>query len=457
MTTRAAIYARISDDRAGGGLGVGRQEKDCRALAERYGWEVEKVYVDNDVSAYDRRRKRAAWTEMLTAFAEGQVNAVIAWHPDRLYRQMRDLLALIELCDHGRVKIATVTAGDIDLSTATGRAVAKTVAAWNEHESEHKAERIRAKARELADAGKVGNGGPRPFGYQPDRVTLDPDEAAILRDCYAQILAGKGLSTIVRQLNHEGITTSTGGLWSVQGLKFTLLRGRNMGWREHHGRLAARAVWEPIVDEQTWHQVRAVLTDPGRSNVGQAQYVRRYLLTGFLRCGRCGAALKPTKNRSDVQRFACRAEPGRPKCPGGCSVVYLPVEDLVVDLLLDRLEGLEPEPAPDPSDSLRERIAQEEARLDALADAYADEDGDVLELRRAGRKIRERIADLRRQISAVVVEQRLDPFRVRLEWQGYDLAQRREVLGQVVERVDIAPARRGLNRFDPARVTVVWR
>ena len=59
---RAAIYARISNDpgtanddqprRGGNGLGVQRQQDDCRALADQLGWEVVAVHVDNDISAY---------------------------------------------------------------------------------------------------------------------------------------------------------------------------------------------------------------------------------------------------------------------------------------------------------------------------------------------------------------------------------------------------------------------
>ncbi|MDQ3480180.1 MAG: recombinase family protein, partial [Actinomycetota bacterium] len=49
---RAAILVRISDDRAGDAAGVGRQEKDARALAERLGWQVGEVIIENDVSAY---------------------------------------------------------------------------------------------------------------------------------------------------------------------------------------------------------------------------------------------------------------------------------------------------------------------------------------------------------------------------------------------------------------------
>jgi DNA invertase Pin-like site-specific DNA recombinase len=48
---RAAVYVRISSDRVGAGLGVARQEEDCRGLYDRLGWQVARVYSDNDVSA----------------------------------------------------------------------------------------------------------------------------------------------------------------------------------------------------------------------------------------------------------------------------------------------------------------------------------------------------------------------------------------------------------------------
>jgi site-specific DNA recombinase len=56
MGTAVAIYARISQDRTGEGLGVERQLKDCRAEAERRGWLVAQEYVDDDISAWNPRR-----------------------------------------------------------------------------------------------------------------------------------------------------------------------------------------------------------------------------------------------------------------------------------------------------------------------------------------------------------------------------------------------------------------
>src|SRR5215467_3823613 len=78
---RAGIYVRISSDRTGAGLGVARQEEDCRALCERAGWPVHRVYVDNDVSAYSGK-PRPAWQQLMGDVTAGLVTAVVCWHVD---------------------------------------------------------------------------------------------------------------------------------------------------------------------------------------------------------------------------------------------------------------------------------------------------------------------------------------------------------------------------------------
>ena len=62
------------------------------------------------------------------------------------------------------------------------------------YESEHKAERHRRKALELARDGKLGGGGSRPFGFEADFKTLQPDEAMILRSLVARFLDGESMA-----------------------------------------------------------------------------------------------------------------------------------------------------------------------------------------------------------------------------------------------------------------------
>ena len=68
------------------------QEKECRQRADGLGWEVVGVCVDNDVSAYSGKR-RPQYEQMVEAVNAGLVQAVLAWHPDRITRQPKELEA----------------------------------------------------------------------------------------------------------------------------------------------------------------------------------------------------------------------------------------------------------------------------------------------------------------------------------------------------------------------------
>ena len=130
MTT-ALIYARISKDGAGEHLGVDRQERLCRDLATRDGLtvlDVLDVLVDNDISAYNGTR-RPAFGRMFEMVRAGQVGAVVTYHADRLYRRTTDLERLINLVESSGAQVHTVAAGNVDLTTASGRMVARMLGA----------------------------------------------------------------------------------------------------------------------------------------------------------------------------------------------------------------------------------------------------------------------------------------------------------------------------------------
>ncbi|WP_234442103.1 recombinase family protein [Streptomyces sp. NRRL S-1448] len=214
MTTRAAIYVRISQDRGGAGLGIARQEEGCRALCARKGWDVVDVYPDNDVSAYSGA-PRPKWQELLADINEGIVNAVVCWHVDRLTRSPRELEDVIDLADRHGLELATVS-GEIDLATPTGRMIARMLGAAARHEAEHKAERQQRQRRQAAEAGKVAGGGKRPFGYEDDRITLKKGEAEIVREGTRRVLAGESLSSICRDWQARKMEDSHGGWYPLE-------------------------------------------------------------------------------------------------------------------------------------------------------------------------------------------------------------------------------------------------
>ena len=148
----AAIYARISADVEGTGLGVTRQLEDCRKLAADRGWPVGDEYVDNDVSAFSGKPRRE-YARMLDDLASGARDAVIVYNLDRLHRRPVELEEFVALCERVGVRdVATVTA-DIDLGNDDGLFMARIFAAFAAKESGRKSARIRRKMLQNAEQG----------------------------------------------------------------------------------------------------------------------------------------------------------------------------------------------------------------------------------------------------------------------------------------------------------------
>ena len=74
---RAAIYTRVSKDRANG-RSVQEQETECRAVCDREGWTIDHVIVDNDIGASrDSRGTHTGWAEIKTLIAEDGFDVLV--------------------------------------------------------------------------------------------------------------------------------------------------------------------------------------------------------------------------------------------------------------------------------------------------------------------------------------------------------------------------------------------
>jgi len=471
----AAIYCRISDDREGAGLGVARQEADCRPLCDRRGYsgDAVRVYVDNDVSAYSGRR-RPAYERLLADIAAGQVRLVVTWHADRLHRSPGELEAFIATVEAAGVDVETARAGVLDLSTPSGRMVARQLGAVARYESEHKSERQRRKHQELAEAGKSSGGGTRPYGYQANRRTVKPDEADRVREAADRILTGESIRSVCRDFAARGVPTVQGGSWKPTVLRNVLLSARISGRREHGRRdprtgsivvapiTSEAAECEAIISPEVSDRLRELLGDP-RRRWAQPWNRRSYLLHGIARCGRCGKPLVARPRSGGARCYVCASGPGF----GGCGKIRITAEDLEAQVQLDVVSAIDEgafdtvlrEGDDTAAAGAREETIRLQNRLDALARQYAAEELSDSEWR-AMREIlverrdaaEHRYADLRGSRSLRSLPTPLLPA-----WEAFTFGQRRSILVDLVSEVRVGPGIRGLNRFDPRRVTIVWK
>jgi site-specific DNA recombinase len=460
---RAGIYARISSDREGDGLGVARQVEDCERLAERKGWRIIERYVDDDVSAYGGTR-RPEYARMLDDLHSGVIDGVVVWHLDRLHRQPKELEEFFDVCKAARVdRLASVT-GDIDLADHDGQFMARILGAVAKKESDDKSRRIRRKHEELAERGKRSGGGSRAYGFERDGVTVRESEAVIVRECARRFLAGESIRSICSDLNERGVPAASGGPWSPQTLRRMLGSGRISGQREHKREIITAAEWPAIIDPAQTAQIRARLADPDRRTNKSA---RRYLLTGLLRCGHCGEPLVARPRSGGLRRYACAKGPGF----SGCGRTYInapDVEAFVVEMILFRLDspelaaaassrGGEPE-----AERWQAEIDAARRQLEELATAYGEQQITMAEVIAARKPIEARLSAARRQLGKLSRTAALDGYlgnadALRDAWAGLDLSRQRAIVAALLDRVEVGPGRRGYNRFDESRLRPVWR
>lgn len=462
-TPKAAIYLRISSDHTGQELGVSRQREDCLALCEAKGWEPVE-YIDNDISA-SSGKKRPAYERMLTDIREGRIVAVVCWDLDRLHRRPIELEGFMALADERHLALATAS-GDVDLSTAQGRLVARLKGSVAAHEIEHKRARQVRAAQQKAEAGRPQ--WVRAFGYDDQRQP-HPVTAPMVREAYASVLAGGSISDVARTWNAAGKHGLTGKPWSASTVSLFLRSPRNCGLRSHQGQIVGKGTWPGLVDEGTWKATQSLLNAPGRAPGKKT--VRQHPLTGVLQCGKpdCGGYLagnwvmqkQAGGPRAHAITYTCR------RCRG-VSIRAEHVVPLVYDIVGGRLAK------PDAADLLKAEI-HDEAEAEALRteaqalygqieEAEAEYDDGVIDGRRlAARK--ERVAEK----LAVIERKQQDAERLRVladiplgEPEAVEAVKQlspdrfRAVVNLLVT-ITVAPVGKGGHVFNPDRLSVEWR
>jgi DNA invertase Pin-like site-specific DNA recombinase len=485
---RAAIYCRISRDKRGEGLGVERQEQACRELAQAHGWAVTQVYVDNDVSAYNRSVSRPRYAAMLHAIKAEQFDKVVVWDADRLHRRNVELEPYIDATESAGVDTHVVTAGHYDLSTVSGRMTARIIGAVAQQESEHKAERIRAAQLQARRAGKPRTDGRRSFGYHfaDGEYVVDEREAEALREAARQVLAGVSLRQVARRMADNGIKTTRGNPMTAESLRDTIKTPRVAGlvsWnpKDRKGKRlrdnrqildGVTGQWQPILDVDTWRAVCDVLDNPAKE-MNRRGNRNKHLGSGIFAC-ECGDTLQVKyKTRADgtqFRRYTCRRrEPLHVPASGFHSSGHGDfIDELVSEVVLQRLERTDirahlalTSGRVDEVGRLTDKRAQVRQRLDDLDEQVALGAISPAAYARIAPKVEAQVAELDAQLADLAGHDNAlaplaDADDVREWWAGADLDLRRAVVRSLVD-ITLTHGTPGRKTFEPERVKFDWK
>ena len=469
--TRAAIYLRVSENRTDEEANtISNHRTDCEALCKREGWTVVGEYVDDGYTATGGKH-RPAFDRMTRDAANGAFDVIVAWHDDRLWRSVADQQAVLAMAQVVGLKLlATVNGGRYDPSDAGDEFMSTIQAAVAARESADKSRRLLRRQAQKAEDGEW-HGGRRGFGHTSNGkggLKLVPSEAKAIRDAARRVLRGESVSSIVLDWNARGITTTTGGRWRVDTLASLLQQPRLAGLRSHHGTVTAGS-WPTIIDMETHERLVAMFDSRRRGP--RLPRPRTRLLTGLLRCGKCGASMVSSRDSTATARYVCPAKPSG-GC-GGMSVTGAHVEEAVRDLILDHLDSDEfadalhraREAASSNSDEVEkaaDRLTRDRARLVELGDLFADGEVDRAEYRRLVARVQTRLVQdeavverARAVVPALAYEGQVE--QVAKAWEHMTLGERRTVIDALAEGFVIRSAVRPVNVWNSDRVDPCWR
>jgi DNA invertase Pin-like site-specific DNA recombinase len=406
--------------------------------------ELTRIIEEVGRSGYkESRHTRQAPKEALLDIKTGASDVVVAWRIDRVARNARELLNLINAIEEAGGAFASVMEKQFDTSTAMGRAMVTIVAALAELESAIKSERTQ-EWQDYRRAQGATPTGPTPFGYRRVRKTLvvNEDEAAIVRTAAQMLIDG----VTVKQVQKYMTETATSRDVSYSGAAQIMTGPTIAGLRKGDDGVFFKGQWAAILERDTWEQVRAIFSDPDRRRE-KGFNARRHLLGGLIVCGRdgCCGTFRSKIGPRQTLRYACRV------CD--LSISAPDIDGHVEDAVLGALDN---------QAVWRHLQRQGHQHVDTrlLEDALGDlarrrllppTDPDCLTLKEwelMSREIRAQMINAAAQpVELPVVA---DPVS---EWPDLPIDAKRLIINAVISRIEVAPAVLGKG-FDTDRITL---
>lgn len=485
------LYARISEDPRDRKRGVHRQMQDLREYAAELGGEVVGEYEENDVSAHDESVERPKYDAMMAAAiaaAGPGVRVIIAaYHPSRLWRRPVERAQAIEDLRKVNGWVGFESGGMFNLTKATDRSQLRQVGESDTAESEVKSERVARAARERAEEGrsngKVAYGWERRYRYD-DRGQVDgfddlehPEQAPVVREIVARLLANESIIGITGDLNARGIPSpgagqkrkhrtlgqvEDGSLWNKTSVKKIALRPANIALRIHHGELYP-AAWPRLISDEDHARLKAMFAT--RAVTREKPGLRKHLLSWgeVATCGVCGGHLRSaTKGNAKFGHkqltYVCASPRG---CVGRNEAALDEfVSELAIAILSDPASADLFRPDDSAAMAALERAEGLRAKQEGAADDYAAGDITREQLHRITQSLKRQITEAQEEARRLMPAANISVLdglvgpHARERWKALEAPRRRTVLEVIGLRIKVHPATRKGPGFDSESIEV---
>src|SRR6201992_175193 len=208
----AAIYARVSSEQQREENTIASQTASLIECAQSHDLEVPKEWVFEDEGYSGAMLERPGLEQVRDLAAEGQIQVVLAYAPDRLSRKYAYQILLIE--EFARHGVETLFVKSPQGDSAEDQLLVQFQGMIAEYERAQILERSRRGKRHRAQVSEVSVLSNAPFGYRFIRKTdhsaayyqIDEEQARIVRWMFElYTVQGLSIGAIARLLNEQAI------------------------------------------------------------------------------------------------------------------------------------------------------------------------------------------------------------------------------------------------------------
>ena len=455
----AAIYARVSSEQQREENTIASQTASLIEFANQHELEVPKEWVLEDEGYSGATLERPGLERVRDLAAEGQIQVVLAYSPDRLSRKYAYQILLIE--EFARHGVETLFVKSPQGNSPEDQLLVQFQGMIAEYERAQILERSRRGKRHRAHTGEVSVMSGAPYGYRYIRKTeealaayiINEAEASVVRRVYEMYtVEGLSIAEITRRLNREGVPPRRAGRWE-RSVVWGMLRNPAYRGVACFGktRLSPRAQMRPqrrrgittpsntaghqrpreewieipvpaLVTEESFARAQELLSHNKIRSLPRT--IAPSVVQGLVGCAKCGYALSRTSTQTSARKihyYKCIGSDswrklGGPVCDNGrfirqelldqivwAEVVRLLEDPALIQQELDRrlAAARTSDPTRKREQSLQRELSQVDKGIERLLTAYQEELLSLEQLRERMPMLRQRQQALRAELQAI--------------------------------------------------------
>jgi len=326
---RVAPYCRVSTDTEDQANSFESQKLYFESkIEENPKWEMVKMYADAGISGTNTA-KRTEFNNMIRDAKAGKIDLIITKEVSRFARNTVDTLKYTRELKSWGVGVFFCN-DNINTLDGDGELRLTIMASIAQEESRKTSERVKWGQKRQMEKGVVF--GRNILGYHLENgvLTVNEEEAGLVRHIFNKYVEGKGLHIIAKELQAEGHKTKNGhSEWTNKSIRTILQNEKYVGdllqkktitpdfltHKKQYNRGEEEMVYikdhhEPIIDREIFDFVQAEFKRKSKNyQETKSKHSNRYAFSGKIQCSHCGrryvARFRKRKDGSKRKTWHC--------------------------------------------------------------------------------------------------------------------------------------------------------